>query len=58
MSTTITGLPNASTPLDGTERVPMDQAGATVDATTQAIADLAPGTDLSYTSSTRVLRLA
>ena len=55
MSTTITGLPNASTPLDGTERVPMDQAGATVDATTQAIADLAPGTDLSYTSSTRVL---
>jgi hypothetical protein len=37
---TITGLPNAST-LDGTERVPMDQAGVTVDATTAAIAALA-----------------
>ena len=34
---TITGLPNAST-LDGTERVPMDQAGVTVDATTADIA--------------------
>ena len=41
MSTTITGLPNATTPLSGTERVPMDQAGATKDATTQDIADLA-----------------
>jgi hypothetical protein len=39
--TTITGLPNATTPLDGTERVPMDQAGATKDATTQDIANLA-----------------
>ena len=38
--TTITGLPNASTPLDGSERVPMDQNGTTVDASTQAIADL------------------
>jgi len=37
---TITGLPNAST-LTGTERVPMDQAGTTVDASTQAIAALA-----------------
>lgn len=37
---TITGLPNAST-LSGTERVPMDQAGATVDASAQAIANLA-----------------
>lgn len=37
---TITGLPNAST-LTGTERVPMDQAGATVDASAQAIANLA-----------------
>ena len=37
---TITGLPNAST-LTGAERVPMDQAGATVDASAQAIADLA-----------------
>jgi hypothetical protein len=41
--TTITGLPNATTPLDGTERVPMDQNGATVDASTQAIANLADG---------------
>jgi hypothetical protein len=39
--TTITGLPNATTPLDGTERVPMDQAGATKDASTQDIANLA-----------------
>ena len=37
---TITGLPNAST-LTGAERVPMDQAGTTVDASAQAIADLA-----------------
>ena len=37
---TITGLPNAAT-LTGTERVPMDQAGTTVDASTQAIANLA-----------------
>ncbi len=53
--TTITGLPNATTPLDGTERVPMDQAGATKDATTQDIANLAAGTDLSYTAATRTL---
>lgn len=55
MSTTITGLPNATTPLSGTERVPMDQSGATKDATTQDIANLAPGTDLTFTQSTRVL---
>jgi hypothetical protein len=41
MTTTITGLPDATTPLTGNERVPMDQAGTTKDATTQAIADLA-----------------
>jgi hypothetical protein len=40
-TTTITGLPDATTPLSGTERVPMDQAGTTKDATTQDIADLA-----------------
>ena len=40
-TTTIGGLPDATTPLTGTERVPMDQAGATKDATTQDIADLA-----------------
>jgi hypothetical protein len=41
MSTTITGLPDATTPLTGNERVPMDQSGTTKDATTQAIANLA-----------------
>ena len=55
MSTTITGLPNASTPLSGAERVPMDQAGGTVDATTQDIANLAPGTNLTYSAATRTL---
>jgi hypothetical protein len=46
--TTISNLPDgqtpgvsATTPLDGTERVPMDQGETTVDATTQDIADLA-----------------
>jgi hypothetical protein len=53
--TTITGLPNATTPLSGSERVPMDQAGTTKDATTQDIANLAPGTNLSFTQSTRTL---
>jgi hypothetical protein len=33
----------------------MDQAGATKDATTQDIANLAAGTDLSYTAATRTL---
>ncbi len=33
----------------------MDQAGATKDATTQDIANLAPGTDLTYTAATRTL---
>lgn len=55
MTTTITGLPNATTPLSGAERVPMDQSGATKDATTQDIANLAPGTDLTFTQSTRAL---
>jgi hypothetical protein len=55
MSTTITGLPNATTPLSGTERVPMDQSGATKDASAQDIANLAPGTDLTYTAGTRTL---
>jgi hypothetical protein len=41
MSTTITGLPDATTPLTGNERVPMDQSGTTKDATTQDIANLA-----------------
>ena len=53
--TTITGLPNATTPLSGSERVPMDQAGATKDASTQDIANLAPPTNLSYTAATRTL---
>jgi len=51
---TITGLPNASA-LTGTERVPMDQAGTTVDAAASAIAALAPGTDLAFTAATRTL---
>ena len=55
MSTTITGLPDATTPLTGAERVPMDQAGATKDATTQDIANLAPATNLTYTAATRTL---
>jgi hypothetical protein len=38
---TITGLPNATTPLSGTERVPMDQGGVTRDAATLDIANLA-----------------
>jgi hypothetical protein len=38
--TTITGLPNASIPLSGTERVPMDQGGVTVDASALDIANL------------------
>ena len=37
---TISGLPNAAT-LTGSERVPMDQGATTVDASTQAIANLA-----------------
>ena len=40
---TITGLPNAST-LTGSERVPMDQSGTTVDAAASAIAALATKT--------------
>lgn len=52
--TTISNLPNASA-LTGAERVPMDQSGTTVDASAQAIANLAPDTDLSYTASTRTL---
>ena len=41
--TTITGLPNATVPLSGTERVPMDQGGVTRDASAQDIANLAGG---------------
>lgn len=52
--TTITNLPNAAA-LTGTERVPMDQGATTVDATTQAIANLAPGTNLTYDAATRLL---
>jgi len=38
---TISNLPNAATPLTGTERVPIDQGGVTVDAPVSAIAALA-----------------
>jgi len=47
---TITGLPNAST-LTGTERVPMDQAGATVDASAQTIANLATAASVGLGNS-------
>lgn len=36
-NSTITGLPNATTPLSGSERVPMDQSGTTKDA---AVSDI------------------
>jgi len=36
----ISGLPTASLPLSGAEKVPMVQDGVTVEASTQAIADL------------------
>lgn len=54
---TITGLPNATTPLTGDERVPMDQGGVTRDATTQDIANLA-SVQLDYTSSTQELSVS
>jgi uncharacterized protein YukE len=40
-TTTITALPNAQTPLSGTERLAMDQGGTTVDASAQDVAALA-----------------
>lgn len=40
-TTTISGRENATVPLTGAERVPMDQGTQTVDASTQQIADLA-----------------
>jgi len=40
--TTITALTNATAPLSGTERVPMDQNGVTVDASTLQIAQTLP----------------
>ena len=45
--TTITGLPNATTPLSGTERVAMDQGLNTVDATTADIAATLPEATIS-----------
>lgn len=56
-TTTISGLPNEPTPLSGAERVPMDdlEAGTTRDASTQDIANLAPGTNLTYDQQTRTL---
>jgi hypothetical protein len=53
--TTITGLPNATLPLSGSERIPMDQDGATVDASTGDVAALVPGTNISYDPATRQL---
>jgi hypothetical protein len=47
---TITGLPNAST-LTGSERVPMDQSGTTVDAAASAIAALATKTTVGLSNA-------
>jgi hypothetical protein len=55
--TTITGLPNASA-LTGTERVPMDQAGTTVDAAASAIAALATATTVGLGSCNNTADLA
>jgi hypothetical protein len=55
--TTITGLPNASA-LTGTERVPMDQAGTTVDAAASAIAALATATTVGLGSCNNTSDLA
>lgn len=60
MPTTITGLPDATTPLAGTETLPIVQSGTTKEVTTQAVADLAKAyTDakvagLSWKQSVRV----
>jgi len=52
-STTISGLPNAATPLTGTERIVMDHGSQTVDATTQDIANLASAAaGFTYTQAT------
>jgi hypothetical protein len=53
--TTITELPDATLPLSGAERIPMDQDGTTVDAPAGAVAALAATTDLSYDPATRQL---
>jgi hypothetical protein len=55
--TTITGLPNASA-LTGTERVPMDQAGTTVDAAASAIAALATAATVGLGSCNNTADLA
>ena len=55
--TTITGLPNAAA-LTGTERVPMDQAGTTVDAAASAIAALATATTVGLGSCNNTADLA
>jgi hypothetical protein len=55
--TTITGLPNASA-LTGTERVPMDQAGTTVDAAVSAIAALATAATVGLGSCNNTADLA
>jgi hypothetical protein len=55
--TTITGLPNASA-LTGTERVPMDQAGTTVDAAASAIAALATATTVGLGNCNNTADLA
>jgi hypothetical protein len=48
-------LTAATTPLTGTESVYVVQSATSRKTTTQAIAALAPGTDLTYTAATRTL---
>lgn len=50
-TTTISALPNASLPLAGNERVPMDQSSVTVDASTQDIADLATDSIVAFSAA-------
>ena len=48
----ISELTNASTPLTGTEQVPLNQSGVTLRATTQDIADLAASPSKVFTTIT------
>jgi hypothetical protein len=54
-TTTISGRPNATLPLTGSERLVMDQGTQTVDASAADVAALAPPTNLGYTPETRTL---
>lgn len=51
----LTQLTQATTPLTGTEQVYVVQSSTSKRTTAQQVANLAPGTDLTFTQSTRVL---